>query len=201
MSFVVEPGVSAVEEKPSREGGHVLLVVLFVVYLVLLGWIVLWKLEVPYVGGGALRLIKLVPFVPSAGAGASAPFEAVVNSVLFVPFGVYLGLVAQSWRWWKAAAVIAAASLALEVAQYVLALGSSDVTDLILNTAGGLAGFGLLALARRRLRARTARVMTRVCSIGTVLALLAIGIFLASPIRYAPPREDAVVSTHSVLDI
>jgi glycopeptide antibiotics resistance protein len=187
--------VSALEKKPSRSGGRVLLVVLFVVYLGLLAWIVLWKLEVPHVGGGALRQIKLVPFASSAGAGASAPFEVVANIVFFVPFGLYLGLLAPSWPWWKAAGAVAGASLVLEVAQYVLAVGSSDVTDLVGNTAGGLAGIGLLALARRRLQARTATVMTWVCSIGTVLALLASGIFVASPLRYAPPRHVAVVST------
>jgi hypothetical protein len=39
--------------------------------------------------------------------------------------------------------------------------------------------------------------MTRVCLIGTVLALLAIGIFVASPLRYGP-RDVAVVPTTSV---
>lgn len=181
MSFVAELGVSALAKKPSPEGGRVLLVVLFVVYLVLLAWIVLWKLEVPSVG--ALRQIKLVPFAPSAGAGASSPFEVVANVVLFVPFGLYIGLLAPSWPWWKVAGAVAGASLVLEVAQYGLALGSSDVTDVLVNTAGGLTGIGLLALARRRLRARTTTVMTRVCSIGTLLALLASGIFFASPLR------------------
>ncbi|WP_235508171.1 VanZ family protein [Agromyces sp. Soil535] len=190
--------MSFLEKKPSRAGGRALLVVLFVVYLVLLAWLVLWKLEVPYVGVGALREIKLVPFAPSAGAGASAPFEVVANFVLFVPFGLYLGLLAPSWPWWKAVGAVAGASLVLEVAQYVLALGSSDVTDLVVNTAGGLAGIGLLALARRRLEARTVTVMTRICAIGTMLALLATGVFVASPLRYAPPRDVAVVPTYSV---
>lgn len=188
----------ALQKKPSRERGRVLLVGLFAVYLAMLAWIVLWKLEIPYVGGGALRLVKLVPFVAAGGAGASAPFEVVVNGVLFVPFGLYLGLLAPSWPWWKAAGTIAGASLALEVTQYVLALGSSDVTDLVVNTAGGLVGIGLLVLVRRGLRARTAAVMRRVCSVGTVLALLAIAVFIASPLRFAPPRDGAGLSTHSV---
>jgi glycopeptide antibiotics resistance protein len=177
--------VSALEKEPAREGGRVLLVVLFVVYLILLAWIVLWKLEVPHVGGGALRQIKLIPFAPSGEDEASAPFEVVANILFFVPFGVYVGLLARSWPWWKAVAVVAGASLALEIAQYALAVGRSDITDLIANTAGGLAGIGLLALAYRRLKARTATVMTRICSIGTVFALLAAGIFVASPLRYA----------------
>ena len=170
-----EPSAPTSVVTPPRVGGHFLLVVLFVVYLLLLVWVVLWKLEVPYVGAGAMREIKLVPFGPSAGAGASAPLEVVANLLLFVPFGLYLGLLVPSWSSWKAVGAVGGASLVLEVAQYVLAVGISDVTDLFVNTAGGLAAIGVLVLARRRLQARTATVMTPACSIGTVLALLATG--------------------------
>ena len=187
--------MSAVEKKPFRLGGHVL-VVLFVVYLVLLVWAVVWKLDVPYVGEAALlpRPIKLIPFVPSAEAGASAPLEVVANFVLFVPFGVYLGLLAPTWPWWRWTGVLVGASFVLEATQHLFSTGSFDTTDIIVNTVGGLAGVGLLALARRRLQARTAAVMTRVCLIGTVVSLLAIGIFVASPLHYAQQR-DVVVST------
>jgi glycopeptide antibiotics resistance protein len=174
------------------------LVVLFAVYLVLLAWIVLWKLETPYVGAAALlpRPFKLIPFLPSAEAGGSAPLEVVANILLFVPFGIYLGLLAPSWRAWKAAGVFAGASLALEIAQHVLSTGSFDITDVIVNTAGGLAGLGLLALARRSIPAVTVASMTRVCLIGTVVALLAVGIFIASPLRYAP-QHDVIFATPS----
>jgi len=155
------------------------LVALFVVYLVVLVWTVLWKLEVPWTGGDTM--VKLVPFVAADGAGASAPVEVVANLVLFVPLGIYLGLLAPRWPWWAAAGTIAGASVALEVTQYVLAVGRSDTTDVIVNTVGGLVGLGLLALARHTLAARTATVMTQICSIATVLALLAGGLYVASP--------------------
>lgn len=71
--------------------------------------------------------------------------------------------------------------------------GAPTVTDLVVNVAGGLAGGGLAVHARRRLRGRTAVVMTRVCSVGTVLALLAVALFVASPLRYGPPRRAAIV--------
>ena len=174
---------------PSRTGGRGLLVALFVVYLVLLTWVVLWKLQMPYVGEGALRHIKLVPFIPTADDGASEPSEVIANVVLFVPFGVYLGLLAPSLPWWKLAGVIAGSSLAIEVGQWVLRVGSCDITDLVVNTAGGLAGLGLFVLARRRLQDRIGTVMTRVCSIGTVILLLAAGIFIASPVHCAPMRD------------
>jgi glycopeptide antibiotics resistance protein len=165
------------------------LIGLFVVYLVLLTWIVLWKLEPPYVGEGELRHIKLVPFAPTAEDGASEPFEVIANVVLFLPFGLYLALLAPSWHWWKLAGVVAGSSLLLEVTQWVLSIGSCDITDLIVNTAGSLAGLGLTMMARRRLQDRTGPVMTVVCSIVTVLFLLAAGIFIASPAHYRPIRD------------
>ena len=158
------------------------LVALFAVYLVLLGWVVLWKLEVPWVGEAGWRIVKLVPFVATDSAGASTRFDVVANLALFVPFGLYLGLLAPSWRWWRAAATFAAASLGLEVAQYVLAVGSSDLTDVVVNTAGGLVG---LAVARRV----SAAALTRACAIGTVLAVLAGALVVASPLRFGPPQD------------
>ena len=147
------------------------------------------------------RPIKLIPFLPSTEAGASAPIEVAINFVLFIPFGLYLGVIAPTWRWWQAAGVFLGASLMLEITQYLISVGSFDTTDLIVNTAGGLAGLGLLALVRRRLRARTSVVMTRGFAIGTVVSLLAIGIFIASPLHYGPQR-DVIVSApagdHSV---
>jgi glycopeptide antibiotics resistance protein len=161
------------------------LVALFGLYLLLLAWIVLWKLGLPWIG--VLRAIKLVPFAASGDAGPSEPSEVLANLVLFVPFGVYLCLLAPSWRWWKVAGVATGTSLLLEVTQYVLGIGSSDITDVIMNAAGTLAGFGLLALVRQRLQARTATVMTWVCSIGTILAVVVSGIFVTAPLRWGPP--------------
>jgi glycopeptide antibiotics resistance protein len=180
----------------SRHRGHVLLVVLFVIYLVLLVWTVVWKLDVPYVGAaaGLPRPIKLIPFVPSAEAGASAPLEIIANVVLFVPFGLYLGMLAPTWRRWTWTGVFVAASLLLEVTQHLLSTGSFDTTDIIANTAGGLVGLGLLALASGRLQARTVGVMTRVCLVGTVVAVLAVGIFVASPVHYRP-QHDVIFAT------
>lgn len=194
--FVIESGGSVLEKKPSQEAGRVLPAALFVVYLVLLAWTVLWKLQAPHIGAGALHHIKLVPFIPGEGSGASTPFEAVFNVFLFVPFGLYLGLLSPRWPWWRVAGAIAGASLVLEVSQYALAIGSSDATDLVTNTAGGMAGFGLFVLAQRRFRERTARVVIRACSIGTAFALIAGGLFMASPVRYAQPRDERGATMH-----
>lgn len=163
------------------------LVTLFVIYLMLLVWIVLWKLEPPWIGG--YRVIKLVPFAATSEAGASTPLDVIANLVLFIPFGIYLGLLAPSRPWWKSAGVLTLASLALEVTQYVLAVGRSDITDVIVNTVGGLAGLALLALVHSKVHARIVRVMNLLCSLGTALALLATGLFIVTPIHIVHVRD------------
>lgn len=107
-------------------------------------------------GGGVRR---------GGGAGASAPLVVIAHVLRFV---LHLGLLSASWPWWKTVGTVAGSSLFQEVIQYVLALGSSDVIDVIVNTAGALAGRGLIILARCRLQERTAIVRPRICSIGTV---------------------------------
>jgi glycopeptide antibiotics resistance protein len=179
-----------------RRRARAVLIALFVVYLVLLTWIIVWKLAVPWIGGAAFlpHPIKLIPFVPDGEAEASKPLELAANLLLFIPFGLYLGLLAPSWQWWKGAGVMVGASLAFETAQLLLSTGSFDTTDVIMNTAGGLIGLGLIALLRRRPGERSIVRVTVICAIGTVLALLAIVIFLGSGLRYAPQR-DVIVST------
>lgn len=171
-------------EATSRTGRRTPLAVLFGVYLSLLVWLVLWKLDVPVVGLEDRQAIKLIPFVASGSAGASAPPEVVANVVFFLPFGVYVALLAPSWRWWRAGGAAAGTSLALEVAQYLLAVGRSDMTDLVSNTTGALLGFFLVVVLRRVHQVRAVGVLTRICLVGTAIALLASVLFFASPIRY-----------------
>jgi glycopeptide antibiotics resistance protein len=115
----------------------------FAVYLVLLVWLVMWKLHLPFIGRDDMRELKLTPFAGDDGYGASSPVEVLGNLVVFAPFGLFMRGLAPGWRWWRVAAVAAALSLAFEIGQYVTAAGSSDVTDVITNTSGALAGFAL----------------------------------------------------------
>lgn len=173
------------------------LAALFAIYLALLVWIVVFKLEVPFAGGPEIRSVKLVPFVASGDDGPSAPLEVVANVLLFIPFGVYVGMLAGSWTWRRAIGVFAAVSLVFEVAQFVFATGSSDVTDIVTNTAGGLIGLAALAGARRTLTTRALVAMTRVCAIGTVLAMLAVTAYVLSPLRYTSPPGSAAPGAES----
>lgn len=83
------------------------------------------------------------------GSGVSFParMEALGNLLVMMPLGVSLGLL-LGWR--VAVAACAGLSLAVELAQWVLATGrTADATDLLLNTAGGCLGAGIAAIAVR----------------------------------------------------
>lgn len=174
------------------------LAVLFAIYLVLLVWGILWKFTIPWIGeaAGLPHPVKLLPFVPDGVADASDPLEVLANVLLFVPFGLYLGLLAPGWRWWMRVAALAGTSLVLETVQHLISTGSFDTSDVIANTVGGLAGAGALELLRRRLGPRLVPVMTRVAIAGTALWVIALVIFLASPFRYTP-QHDVVVPVAS----
>lgn len=161
----------------------------FAVYLVLLAWIILWKLQVPYIGSGDLRTIKLVPYIAFGGDGASRPMEVAVNIILFIPFGAFLGVLAPSRRWWKHLAVLAGASLVFEITQYILAIGSSDTTDVIDNSLGGMIGFVLVVVARRRRGGDADRGARRILVIVTAFFALAVVLFLLSPIQFHSRRR------------
>jgi glycopeptide antibiotics resistance protein len=169
---------------------------LFAVSLMALVWMVVFRLELPHVGPESARAIKLVPFAATSGAGASATWEVVANAVVFVPFGVYLALLAPRWPWWKAASAAAGFSVALELAQFVLATGKTDVTDILMNAVGGLIGFGL-AVATGRARRPAATAVAGVATMGVVLVLLAAStLVLGPPGGIAPARGPAGIGIH-----
>ena len=117
--------------------------VCLLVYLVLLVWLVVWKLQVPHLGLGDVRPFKLVPFVGDGTNGSSSPRDVIGNLLIFLPFGVLLGLLAPNW---SAIRILTA---------WLLAVGSFDSSDIIMNTVGGAAGLLLLAIAGGRSGARS----------------------------------------------
>lgn len=69
------------------------------------------------------------------------------NVVMFLPFGFFAALLWRGWRWRRAAALGLAVSGFVECWQ--LTVGRAfDVDDLLLNTLGVLAGYGLYRLVR-----------------------------------------------------
>ena len=96
---------------------------------------------------GASRALDLVPFADLAGhlGTASAVEQIGGNLLVFAALGA-----AAPMRWpigWRVVALAAAGSVAIEIAQFVLAIGRvSSVDDVLLNVVGA----ALAAAASRR---------------------------------------------------
>ncbi len=84
--------------------------------------------------------------------------EAGANVVMFVPFGVLVGLLVR--RWWAVVLLGAATSALIETVQRWLPTRYSTLQDVVMNTLGALVGVAVLVAVRRwrdrRTRATTA---------------------------------------------
>ena len=112
-----------------------LTIVLFTIYLIVLYWILLFKLGIQssYMDK---RSVNLFPFNDPSIFNT----ENILNVVIFVPLGVYAGMLFKRWTFSKKLFFFFLLSLIVEGLQYILRLGAFDVTDLITNTLGGVTG-------------------------------------------------------------
>ena len=102
-----------------------------------------------------VRSINLIPFYYDKEIGTVFHLKEVFeNLLIFVPMGIYLQMLLPKCRFHGKQIIIAGTSLLLEVAQYVLAIVRSDITDLITNFMGGLLGLALYGMMARLLKNR-----------------------------------------------
>ena len=92
-----------------------------------------------------------VVFVPFADYEIG---DAVLNALIFVPLSMLLTMVLARPTWWKALIAVTVTSLGIELTQLAVQelFGGghiADASDLVSNVAGGMLGFGLLALLMR----------------------------------------------------
>lgn len=111
------------------------------------------------------RSINIIPFatileyINSAGKiSLGLVVDNIVgNVVVFIPFGLYLQIFRKKKTIWKSVGVLALASIFIEIIQWVLGVGVSDIDDILLNTLGGLIGvllyMVLLKISRSERRA------------------------------------------------
>lgn len=120
--------------------------ILFAAYLLVLLWLVLFKFSydlMAVVQDFQMRSVNLIPFAQTRNS------EMISNIVAFIPFGVMLGVNFKQVAFRHKIAVIFAFSLAVEIIQYIVAIGVTDITDLIMNTLGGFVGLAIYAFAQR----------------------------------------------------
>ena len=149
--------------------------VLFIIYLIALFWIILFKFNVPFSNLGYMRNVNLIPFSESLIINGKLDLgEIIMNVVIFVPLGIYVGAIFKKWAPMKNLLFILSISLVCEVFQFILGIGASDITDVITNTAGGIIGLiiykGIEKIFKNSVR--TQKFINVIASIGTISAIL-----------------------------
>lgn len=140
---------------------------LLAVYLLTLLWLTLFKLsyDIPgIIGHHQTRSVNVFPFRGLEHTGWS---ETVSNLVTFVPFGLLLSVNFKKTPLWRLLTVVLGFSVAVETLQFVLAIGTTDATDVVTNTVGGLTGLALYRLADQGLR--TSVLDWGIAALGTIV--------------------------------
>jgi len=157
--------------------------VLFIIYLIALYWILLLKLGVQF-SYMANRKANLIPF----NEPLILTSENILNVVIFVPLGIYSGILVKRWTFSEKLLLFFLLSLTIEGLQYILRLGAFDVTDIITNTLGGIIGFlifkGIEKTFNNSVQAQN--FIITITATGTLLMILLLVLLKMNmlPIRY-----------------
>jgi glycopeptide antibiotics resistance protein len=162
--------------------------VLFIIYLIAVGWILLFKLGVRFSYMGS-RKVNLIPFheflTPNGKIDLS---EIILNVVVFVPLGIYTGILFERWIFGKKLFFFFLISFIVEGLQFILAVGAFDITDIITNTLGGVIGFMIFKAIKKACNssAQAQKFINIIAAIGTVLMILLLLLLKMNmlPIRY-----------------
>lgn len=159
--------------------------VLFLIYLLVITWIIVFKMHFGIFEG--TRSVNLIPFGGSLVINGRVDIsEIIMNIVIFIPFGLYLSMLRENWGFIKKVVPIFVTSLLFEIVQYVLAIGSSDITDLIGNTLGGAIGIGLFLILSKMFKNRTIKILNILSGIATVLVVAFLGLLIVTTAAYLP---------------
>ncbi len=173
------------------EKQNTLTIVLFAIYMLILTGIILFKLPFYSEISDGIRVINLIPLQGSFDAdGVILLREIIYNILLFIPLGIYIGMLKSEWSFVKKVLPVIGLSLLFEGTQFIFAMGRTDITDILGNTLGGILGIGIYALLFRIFTSRTVKVVNILALIVTVCIAFRFShlFFLSHFIMGRPPR-------------
>ena len=153
--------------------------ILFAVYFLILVWILLFKMSFSLDELYKNRSINLIPFMGSVIVNGRIYINEIIDNILvFIPLGIYICMLKENWSILRKISVGFFISLGIEVLQFVLAIGATDITDLIGNTLGGIIGIGVFYLFSKLFKNKTNKIINILALIVTILLVSMISILL-----------------------
>ena len=153
--------------------------ILFAVYFLILVWILLFKMSFSLDELYKDRSINLIPFMGSVVVNGRIYINEIIDNILvFIPLGIYICMLKEDWPILRKISVGFFISLGIEVLQFILAIGATDITDLIGNTLGGIIGIGVFYLFSKLFKNKTNKIINTLALIATILLVSMISILL-----------------------
>lgn len=114
---------------------------LFFFYLIVVVWIILFKMQFYFSDLPHMRSINLIPFEASIRVGGRIDYSEIIgNFLIFVPFGFFLEFLWQKKHTFLKLCSCILFSVVLEAFQFFFSIGATDITDVLMNSFGGISG-------------------------------------------------------------
>ena len=149
-----------------------------VLYVAVLIWLVLFKFSYDIVSVILHYQTRSLNLIPFSGSSHGSLSEMLSNFIVFIPFGLLLGINFKQASIWRNLAIIFTFSLTVEFLQYVLAIGATDINDLISNTLGGLVGLTVYDFGKRYISEQKVDRFVVIGSGAVLIALILLRIFV-----------------------
>jgi glycopeptide antibiotics resistance protein len=138
-------------------------------------WIIVFKMSFSFAEGDLMRSVNLVPYSAPMRIGGEIVYEEIIfNALAFLPFGLYAEILFKKWNIFQKTMLFLLVSVSFEVIQYIFAIGVSDITDVINNVLGGIAGVLIYKGIEKILNSRhqTHKFVNLIAAAGTLLVLV-----------------------------
>lgn len=148
---------------------------LFIIYLLVLVWIIVFKMEFLIGDINDMQNVNLDPYSAPARINGEVVYEEIIFNILaFLPFGMYLEILFRKWNIYQNILVFLLVSLSFEVVQYIFSIGASDITDVINNVFGGIIGMILFKLLNFFIRDnhRAHKIINIISGVGTLIVVV-----------------------------
>ena len=174
-------------QKTSNEANG-LTAVLLIIYSIALCWILLFKLGVEF-SYMANRKVNLVPFNEVlASTGRIDVSQVILNIVIFIPLGIYAGVLFERRNFGRKLFFFFLVSLFFESFQFILSIGAFDATDIVTNTSGGIIGFMIYKAIEKAFDSpvRAQKFINVIAGVGTILMIVLLLLLKMDmlPVRY-----------------
>lgn len=148
--------------------------ILLGIYVIIISWIIVFKMQFSFDYLPYIRSINLIPFGESVIVNGKIYFGEIINNlIVFIPVGLYMGMIWKDKKILKKVVPILSLTLIFECLQYILHVGATDITDIIMNTLGGVIGILVINCLYKIFKNnekvdKVLNILATICTIGVI---------------------------------